>query len=606
MTRGEPGAGARLILVAADGSTRVLTPRFHAACDPDVSFDGKRILFAGQAAEGDRWGIFEMELDGHEARQVTRVAGDCRRPLYASTFYTITEKEPWEQIAFVGTLAGLVSEFGDAPATSLYTCKLDGSALARITYNLSSDYDPAMMADGRLLYAVWNRATFDHGVRGRISLEGINVDGTDRAPFVPDRGGRIKHLPCLAPGGLVLFVESDSLPWDGAGRLAAVETRRPLHTYRAITEARDGLFHSPAPLPDGRILVGWRPAEGSVSNGLYRMDLATRRLELILDDPGFHEIQAKAVHPRPRPDGRSSVVSPEDPLAKLYCMNLYTTEFKDRTWLPPGSVKTLRVVEGIPAEPVANRAAEETPVPAIPQLSPRRILAEVPVKADGSFQVTVPANTPVQLQVLDDRGIALRSCGWIWARSHQAQGCIGCHEDPELTPPNRVPEALRGAAENVAVPIERRTAVSFPRQIAPIVAAKCMPCHQAGGPPPQLDASEVEAGPLTDTRLRRLYEALLTPREPAEDQDHTGLGKYVHPGRSRTSPLVWHIFGQNTAKPWDGNIFRGEARPIPPGNGRCAPLTEDEKRTIARWIDLGAPRDVPARGTSGPEAGPSR
>ena len=61
-----------------------------------------------------------------------------------------------------------------------------------------------------------------------------------------------------------------------------------------------------------------------------------------------------------------------------------------------------------------------------------------------------PASTPIQLQVLDDRGLALRSCGWIWARNHQAQGCIGCHEDPELTPPNRVPDALKPAAEMAA------------------------------------------------------------------------------------------------------------------------------------------------------------
>jgi len=55
----------------------------------------------------------------------------------------------------------------------------------------------------------------------------------------------------------------------------------------------------------------------------------------VVDDPQFHESQARAVAARPRPDGRSSVVSPEDPLAELYCMSVYQTEFQDRTWLPP-------------------------------------------------------------------------------------------------------------------------------------------------------------------------------------------------------------------------------------------------------------------------------
>ena len=137
------------------------------------------------------------------------------------------------------------------------------------------------------------------------------------------------------------------------------------------------------------------------------------------------------------------MVSPDDPLAELYCMSVYLTEFKDRTWLPPGSVKTLRVIEGIPA-PGGRGGERFAQASRFPQLSARRILAEVPVKPDGSFHLTVPASTPIQLQLLDDRGLALRSCGWIWARNHQAQGCIGCHEDPELTPPNRVPDALEG------------------------------------------------------------------------------------------------------------------------------------------------------------------
>ena len=58
--RPEPRAGAaadldpaaRLVLLAPDGSTRVLTSHFHSACDADVAVDGGRILFAGKTAAG--------------------------------------------------------------------------------------------------------------------------------------------------------------------------------------------------------------------------------------------------------------------------------------------------------------------------------------------------------------------------------------------------------------------------------------------------------------------------------------------------------------------------------------------------------------------------
>ena len=86
-------------------------------------------------------------------------------PIYTSSLYTITEKEPWDQIAFVSTQARAADERNGSMATSLYTCKLDGSFLQRITYNLASDLDPAIMADGRLVYATWHRAHVRRRVR---------------------------------------------------------------------------------------------------------------------------------------------------------------------------------------------------------------------------------------------------------------------------------------------------------------------------------------------------------------------------------------------------------------------------------------------------------
>ncbi len=589
----DPGLGARLVLLAPDGRTRVLTAGFPSACDADVSDDGGRILFAGQAAAGGDWNVYEMDLQSLTTRQVTRNAGNCRSPIYTSSFYTITGKEPWEQIAFVSTLARQADERGTGPATSLYTCKLDGTFLQRITYNLSSDLDPAIMADGRLVYAAWRRATFDHGVRGRLGLEGINTDGSDRAPLVPALGGQFQRMPCVTAGGLLVFVEADPAAGDRAGRLSCVSLRRPLHTYRPITGPNDGLFSSPSPLPDGRLLVSWRPADGSASFGLYRLDPATGHRERVFDDPNHHELRARAVHARPRPDGRSSVVSADDPLAKLYCLSVYLTEFQNRAWLAAGSVKTLRVIEGVPA-PLTGSGGERSVRSSIPQLTAQRILAEVPLRQDGSFQLTVPASTPIQLQLLDDQGIALRSCGWIWARNHQAQGCIGCHEDPELTPPNRVPSALNDAPDVAIVPIERRVTVDFARQIAPIVSSRCVPCHRAGDRAAGLDLAGETGGGGPAGKLDRLYQALLEQNRTADPT--SGLGQYVHPGRARTSPLVWHISGRNTSRPWDGAAARQIARPIPAG--KCEPLTDVEKQTIIRWIDLGARR------IAGPEAKP--
>ena len=84
------GEGASLVVLQPNGSTSRLAGDFASACDPDVSFDGEHILFAGQKALGDPWSIWEMRSDGTEIRQITHETLDCRRPIYLSTFYTIT------------------------------------------------------------------------------------------------------------------------------------------------------------------------------------------------------------------------------------------------------------------------------------------------------------------------------------------------------------------------------------------------------------------------------------------------------------------------------------------------------------------------------------
>ena len=48
--RAPGGEGGRLVLVPPRGRPRVLSASFHSAADPEVSFDGKSILFAGRRA----------------------------------------------------------------------------------------------------------------------------------------------------------------------------------------------------------------------------------------------------------------------------------------------------------------------------------------------------------------------------------------------------------------------------------------------------------------------------------------------------------------------------------------------------------------------------
>jgi len=437
----EPGEGGRIVLVSRDGKARVLTAAFHSAADPEVSFDGKSILFAAKQAASDPWCIFEMKADGTAVRKVTCGAVGARQPVYQSTVYTLTATsvEPWVQVAFVGVDPGESSETGEAAHTSLWSCKTDGTALRRLTFNLSNDRDPVILPDGRMVYAGELRSP-GREPTDRVALLGVNEDGTDYQTYAGDQGLRVKRMPAPTAGGLVVYVETDRIEGDGAGRLASVTQVRPLHSYRSLTGEKDGLFRAPSPLPDGRVLVAWRPAGAAEPFAIWRFDPATGAREKAFAERGWHSVQARLVGPRPTPDARSSVVRDDDPEGKLFTIDVGIQG--PGVALPKGTVKSLRVVEGVPA--TADR-------PVV-----RRLLGEVDVADDGSYQVQVPANTPVQLELLDASGSPLRTSAWVWVRNHASQGCVGCHEDPERTPPNRLMKALSAPAPVLNPPPEKR------------------------------------------------------------------------------------------------------------------------------------------------------
>jgi len=578
---------ARLVMLHPDLSITVLSEGFDSASDPAVSFDASHILFAAKKKAGDAWNIYEMGIDGSNLRQITGGRGDCRNPGYQSTLYTIVSTKPWYQITFLGTEPGVLNECGLGTATNLYSCKLDGTAVRRLTFNLSSDADPFIMPNGRLLLASWQRSTIEHGLGGRVSLFGINIDGTDYAAFCTSEGKRIKRMPCVTAKGLAVFVEADVPADDGSGSIGCVKLRRPLHSYRPVTEESGGLFHSPSPLVDGTVLVSRRSRDGADTYGVYRLDPSDGRLELVFDDPEYHDVQAKMLYARPEPDGRSSVVRDEDPNARLFCLDVRISDLEERQWLAGDAVRRLRVLEGIPpndglaaagssSRPDVGRSSPD----GIGRLAQRRILGEIDIEGDGSFNIEIPANTPIELQTLDADGMALRSCSWIWARNREPRGCIGCHEDGELTPENILVEAVKRPSVKLTLGAAQRRTVDFRRDIMPIIAAKCVKCHGQNGSVPHLtDDLSAAVGPDAKAYFNRSYESLLAAGSPP------GYGKYVHPGRARTSPLIWHIFGRNTSRPWDDTFGREGPAQMPPN--RHEALTDDEKRTFVEWIDTG-------------------
>jgi hypothetical protein len=285
------------------------------------------------------------------------------------------------------------------------------------------------------------------------------------------------------------------------------------------------------------------------------------------------------------PDGHSTVVNLAARTGVFYGLNCYTADAERQEHLAPGSIKRVRLIEGVPSSVDAPMSDRDD----WPRVL-RRLVGEAPVETDGSFNVEVPADVPLLLQTLDERGLALGTSGWIWVKPKETRGCIGCHEDPELIPENEFVLALQRESTRLTLPPEQRRSLSFVHEIAPILQQHCAAadCHGGHESPLRLPLNGTQP---SGTQLRAAYDALMAPAAGAALFPPPYPGKYIDAGRARTSWLVWQLLGTQTARPWDRL-----PSPLPtvdkmPPAGAGAPLSPETIRTLIQWIDMGAQFD---------------
>ncbi len=191
--------------------------------DLDVSADGRQLVFALRAPEipdadpedQPTWNIW---LYDHPSRNLERVIssdlvaedGDDIAPrflpdgriVFSSTRQRIAKSvlldEGKPQFA-------ALDEDRDLPALALHVMDADGTDIRQITFNQSSDLDPVVMADGRIVFSRWdNVAGID-----RVSLYRTLPDGRSTELLYG------VHSHDTGPNGQVIeFVESAELP-DG-------------------------------------------------------------------------------------------------------------------------------------------------------------------------------------------------------------------------------------------------------------------------------------------------------------------------------------------------------------------------------------------------------
>ena len=170
----EKARSGKLLVLARDDSLRTLVdasaPGADASIpidvtDPDVSFDGTWIVFAGYSAAEESWRIYEVAADGTGLRQITRSDREIDLARYgeaAPLFEDYDDVDPCYlpdgRICFVSSRYPGTAPDGRLRSTNLYVVNADGSDLHRITTErFGADTPSVEPATGRIVYSRWWR-----------------------------------------------------------------------------------------------------------------------------------------------------------------------------------------------------------------------------------------------------------------------------------------------------------------------------------------------------------------------------------------------------------------------------------------------------------------
>jgi hypothetical protein len=270
----------------------------------EISTDGKKVLFAMRGPfdpnknmdEQPTWNIWEYTIATDTlhraiASDITAEAGQDISPHYL----------PDGRILFVSTRqrqakAVLLDEGKpqfDArdenrrnPAFVLHVMRDDGSDLHQISFNQSNDYDPIVLASGKVLFSRWDHAGSVNG----INLYQMNPDGTDlelvygaRSHLTGTNNTAVQFLdPREMPDGRIMAIVRQFDHPELGGAVTVIDTKTyvenvqpvaafpgmagpaqtpatPNQVTTDLSPSKGGRFSSAFPLWDGtgRVLASW-------------------------------------------------------------------------------------------------------------------------------------------------------------------------------------------------------------------------------------------------------------------------------------------------------------------------------------------------------------
>lgn len=586
------------ILSDLRGVDPTLTPIFRPKdgrpiCEPELNWDGKRVMFSSITDETGGWGVFEVGVDGNNLRLLTPT--DQKDVNFFDSCWT----PDGAVIACSNAgMQALPCINGSDPMANIYRIEKDKS-VRQLTFEQDSDWHPTPLKNGRIMYLRWEYSDIMH-YYSRILFH-MNPDGTNQAELYgsgsmfptafkharefPDsskivgiggghhgRGdtGRLLIIdPTVgrkypfryhpetkewAPELTQFDAHPEVLPFEETGFYQEI----PGHGRDVVGNVLDmqstGLTYNfvfPYPLGENYILVNCERKDNPGTFGLYLVDTFDN-MTPIKEIPGQGLFWPTPLAERDVPPVLPDRWTPGQKDGTLFVTDVYNGLGTKN--VPRGTIKNIRVfayhfnyLNSGGHEAVGVQAGWDI----------KQILGTVPVDEDGSAFFTIPANTPVSLQPLDENGAAVQLMrSWTVDMPGEAASCNGCHESQLDVTPSVLTTASRREASKITDFYGPKRPMSFELELYYHVVKKyCIGCH---------DGSK-------DDR----------PSFASAGSAYDNIHPFVRRGGPETDmdvlyPYEYHV---STSELWQ-MLEKGHYN---------VKLDNEAKERLAAWIDLNAP-----------------
>ena len=667
--------GNLCVLSLQDGRVREIAPKLAGGIFDryDLSFDAKRIVFGYRRPKLEGFRLYEIGVDGKGLRQVTHPPDDedARIARYGTTstgdsFYGLLGYRFWTDdvhpcylpdggLCFASTRSEhgvLCTPNHYLACTNLFRMNGDGGDLRPISQGALSEFTPAVMEDGRILYNRWEYVY--KGIAAVQPLWIVRPDGSGSEEFYGDNitnpgvfwqarpvPGHPRLAVCIGCGheplgvGQVLLLDL-SKEKRTAEPMASLTPNVKTQNLRGLYQLRNGVwrediygpfYSDPYPLSDKFFLVSCNPDKrynDQAAYGIHLLDAFGNRVP-IYHDPEISSWQPMPLRPRQKPPALPSVEkgtqffsaeAPQQrdrtPSSKAVATVFLSDVYRGLPGVERGTVKCVRVMEQIPkpwaaeVDPLRDedRRADgfggHIAISCNAHIWIAVLRGIVPVEEDGSAYFEVPAGRNLFFQALDEDFMEVqRMRTFISLEPGERRSCIGCHEHRTQAPVSRFASAFgRPPVKLSAQPGEiAPRPLYYPTDVQPIFDRHCVNCHNGKDPKA---APDLRSEP---TKLfSRSYENILqgglvdTIREWAgatySMQNAEVASPYAH--GSHRSRLIAVLRMRKGTGPFSKNDSETapcsmDLLPLSEAVHYDVKLSKEEWIKLVTWIDCGAP-----------------